>query len=136
MIIALPFYVPIVRKTKGEKHFALNLNTFRNAHYTMMNSAKKAWVGIVKDAVAKCGGFWEESDPPYRFVYTAFPGTMRKFDLGNVLPACQKFTDDALIELGVIKDDNYKIVRAVDYRVGDVDPENPRIELEITRYED
>jgi len=70
-------------------------------------------------------------NPPYRFIYTAYPASNRKFDLGNLLSIIQKFTDDALIEINVITDDSYKVIPSIDYRFGQVDKENPRIELEI-----
>lgn len=133
MIISLPLHACIRRKTAGDKYIQLNLNVFRNLHYTVMNNLKKSWIEVVRGQID--GKAMNKPDGPFLFRYTVYPGTMRKFDVANVCAAVQKFTDDALIELGVIKDDNYKIVRAVDYRIGDVDPENPRIELEITRFE-
>jgi hypothetical protein len=36
-----------------------------------------------------------------------------------------------LIELNIIRDDSYKVVRMIDYRFGGVDKENPRVELKI-----
>jgi hypothetical protein len=136
MKIILPFTVTIPRKTKADKVFALNLNNFRNAHHFVMNQAKILWKDVVKAAVDKSGhysgGIVMLVDSPFTFTYTAYPDSNRKFDLGNVLPAVQKFTDDALIELGIIPDDSYKVIPAIDYRFGGVDKENPRIELEIT----
>lgn len=74
--------------------------------------------------------------PPYVFIYTIYPNSNRKFDLGNVCSIIQKFTDDALIELGIITDDSYKIIPNINYRFGGVDKENPRAELEIISVED
>ncbi len=59
-------------------------------------------------------------DKPLWFVYTLYPGSKRRMDLANVLSAVQKFTDDALVDMGVLVDDDYKHVRAVDYRFGAV----------------
>ena len=133
MKIILPFTVTIPRKTKADKVFVLNLNNFRNAHHFTMNQAKILWKDVV---LGSLDGFNvngpEAIIPPFRFTYTVFPGSNRKFDIGNVLPAVEKFTDDALIELGIIPDDSYKVIPAIDYRFGGVDKENPRIELEIT----
>lgn len=129
MKITLPLSVVIPRKTKADKVFALNLNIYRNAHHMVLNDAKQRWkelVGIFKNPYSH-----PKPEGPFHFTYTVYPGNNRAFDLANVLPIVQKFTDDALIELGVIKDDNFKIVRAIDYRFGGVDKENPRVELEI-----
>jgi len=94
-----------------------------------LNQAKAEMAKHVSLAVNECGE--HELLPPLRFTYTIFPATGRKFDLGNVCSIVQKFTDDALIELGVIKDDSYKVVSEVAYMFGGVDKENPRAELEI-----
>lgn len=85
---------------------------------------------IVADAVKKAEGTLGK--PPYRFTYTVFAPTKRLFDLGNVCVIVQKFADDALIELGLLSDDNYTVVREIDYRFGGIDKANPRAELVIT----
>jgi len=137
MKICLPLTVIIPRKTKADKVFALNLNTFRNAHHMVMNQAKIRYREIVRLAweAAFPGHDTYPLRPPYRFTYTVYPGTGRKFDLANVLPAVQKFTDDALIDLGVITDDSWKVIKAIDYRFGGIDKEKPRVELEIGMYQ-
>jgi hypothetical protein len=130
MKITLPFSVTIPRKTKDDKVFNLNLNIYRNAHHMTLNQAKILWKDVVKDAVSR-----SETRPcvaPMVFIYTAYPATNRKFDLGNVLSIIQKFTDDALIEMGLINDDSYKVIPAIKYLFGGVDKENPRVELEIS----
>jgi hypothetical protein len=55
-------------------------------------------------------------------------------DLGNVLSVVQKFTEDALVELGLLTDDSYDIISKVEYGFGRVDRENPRVELTIDGY--
>jgi len=129
MKIILPFSVVIPRKTKVDKVFALNLNIYRNTHHMTLNQAKIAWKDVVTQAMA---GQWKVYTGPFIFTYTAFPATNRKFDLGNVLSIVQKFTDDALIEMGLISDDSYKVIPAIKYYFGGVDKENPRVELEIS----
>lgn len=128
MKIILPLSVTIPRKTKGDKVFNLNLNIYRNTHHFTLNTAKKMWSDIVTAAAIHTK---MPSEPPYVFTYTVYPGSGRKFDLGNVCSIIQKFTDDALIELGIITDDSYKIIPKVYYRFGTIDKENPRVELEI-----
>jgi len=125
--IALPLEVYIPRKTREDKKFVLNLNIYRNAHHFTLDGAKKEMARHVALAVSGIS----LGEPPYRFTYTIFPATGRAFDLGNVCPVIQKFTDDSLIELGVIGDDKYKIVSEINYRFGAVDKENPRAELTI-----
>ncbi len=133
MKIILPLSVTLPRKTKDDKVFTLNLNIYRNCHHFVLNQAKIAWKDIVKQSmpqnmIVDCS--------PFKFVYTVFPNSGRKFDLANVLSIVQKFTDDALIEFGVIPDDNYKVIPIIVYKFGKVDKENPRVELEIYPLDD
>jgi hypothetical protein len=124
----LPLSIVIPRKTKEDKVFILNLKRYRNTHHMTLNQAKANYKEAVEAAAKELG---ELGPPPYKFVYTVYPSSSRAFDLANVLPIIQKFTDDALIELGVISEDNYKIIRSIAYEFGAVDKDNPRAELEI-----
>lgn len=128
----LPLSVIIPRKTKADKVFALNLNVYRNTHHMVLNQAKVAWKYIVLSALTSTC-FKKPVFPPgpYLFTYTVYPPSRRAFDLGNVLPIVQKFTDDALIELGIILDDNFNHVREISYKFGGQDKDNPRVELDI-----
>ena len=131
--IILPLSVTIPRKTKADKVFILNLNVYRNTHHMTLNQAKIAWKDVVGRALA---GIENVGYCQFKFVYTVYAASGRKFDLGNVLSVVQKFTDYALIEYGVIPDDNYKIIPIIVYRFGGVDKENPRVELEIYPLDD
>ena len=130
--MTLPLEVMIPRKTCEDKRVIMNLNIYRNAHHMTLNQAKVEMSKHVSLAVQ--GKEFSDIAPPYKFTYTIFPSTGRAFDLGNVCSIVQKFTDDALIEFGVIKDDNYKVVREVVYRFGEIDKVNPRAELEIAHF--
>jgi hypothetical protein len=132
MKIILPLTLIIPRKTKEDKVFALNLNTYRNTHHMTMNQAKILWVEVVRNAVR---GRVLTFLPPYKFTYTIFPGSARAFDIPNVAPAIEKFTDDALQEIGIIANDNYRVLPGVDYRFGSIDKGNPRCELVISKYD-
>ena len=128
MKIILPLSVTLPRKTKADKVFTLNLNIYRNCHHMTLNQAKIAWKGIVAQSTA---GKQIVEPSPFKFVYTVYPATGRKFDLANVLSIVQKFTDDALQEFGFITDDSYKVIPIIVYKFGGVDKENPRVELEV-----
>jgi hypothetical protein len=131
--LTLPLSVTLPRKKGPDKVFILNLNHYRNTHHMVLNQAKVAWKEVVANAGLSWGiGWWDDlPSPPYRFHYTVYPGSNRAFDLANVLPVVQKFTDDALIELGVIPDDNHKVIRSITYDIGEVDKLSPRVELVI-----
>lgn len=63
--------------------------------------------------------------------FTIYPKTRRKFDVGNIGSVTEKFFADALVELGKLPDDNYEYLSGVLYQFGEVDKNNPRIEIEI-----
>jgi hypothetical protein len=127
MKLTLPLSVTLPRKKGPDKVFILNLNHYRNTHHMVLNQAKVAWKEVVRYALTR--NLWVA--PPYRFHYTVYPGSNRAFDLANVLPVVQKFTDDALIELGVLPDDNHKVIKSIAYDIGETDKLNPRVELVI-----
>ena len=127
MKITLPLSVTLPRKTKADRVWILNFNSYRNTHFHILNQAKIAY----KDLIVVAGLM---PMPPYRFKYTIYPVNHRKFDLGNVLPVVAKFAEDALIEYGILSDDNYKIIREVIYDVGFMDKDNPRVELVIESF--
>ena len=136
MKISLPLEVMIPRKRSADKKFILNLNNYRNAYFMILNEAKvrfkdEVFAALAEEKLHKSRKF----NPPLAFQYTLFPKTTRKSDLGNVLSIVQKFTDDALTELGVIPEDNYDIIRTVTYAFGHVDKGNPRVELVIREIE-
>jgi hypothetical protein len=135
MKIILPLSVTIPRKTKADKVFILNLNTYRNTHHFTLNAAKIIYKDNIRLALYEGNRRAPDTKldclPPYLFTYTVFPATGRKFDIANVCSIIDKFTCDALIEYYVIPDDSYKIISQVVYKIGKVDKENPRCELEI-----
>ena len=140
MKLILPLSVTMPRKTKADRIWVLNLNSYRNTYFQILNKAKAMYKPLVEKEIIRLGTCEpSEQDrlinPPFHFVYTIYPATGRKFDLANVLPIIQKFTDDALIEMEIISDDSWKVIKAIDYRFGATDKENPRCELEILHWE-
>ena len=135
MKIILPLTATIPRKKSTSKHWNLNLNSFRNTHYHTLNQAKHCYMEEVRNSVLIARMQRHEMpEPPFIFTYTIFPPNKRAFDFGNILPIIGKFTEDALIELTLITDDNYRIIQAINYRIGEIDKDNPRCELEITHF--
>lgn len=132
MRISLPLTVVVPRKTKAGKKYSLNLNGYRNWFHHENNALKVLYKGIVAEALKSAEG--EMGKPPYLFRYTFFASNKRLFDLGNVGSIVQKFADDALMELGLLEDDNYTFVRKVEYCFGGIDKDNPRAELEIVEF--
>lgn len=63
--------------------------------------------------------------------YVLYPQTRRLTDISNVLSVHDKFFCDALVELGRLPEDNYLYIPEVNYRMGEVDKHDPRVEILI-----
>ena len=73
-------------------------------------------------------------DKPVKMHYHYFEPNKRR-DPGNFHAFCQKVTEDALQECGVLPNDNWEWIKAftVDW---ELDKKNPRIEVEIEEIDD
>jgi len=123
MKINVPLQVPV-----GNKHFILNLNNYRNTHYHILNKAKQNYYLIIKSILR---GVERKKYNKISIVYTLYPKTARMTDLDNVISIVQKFFQDALVKEGFIEDDNYNFIPENIQRIGTIDKNNPRVEIEI-----
>lgn len=111
----------------GKRKFILNLNQYRNAHYRITNNAKHKYkefmesqIKQLKKKLGKC-----------LFIYTVYKGDKRNFDIGNICAIHQKFFEDAMVELGKLDDDKYSIIPMAIFCLGEIDKDDPRVEIEI-----
>ena len=128
MIINLPLAVYLPRKTKPAKKIYINLNEYRNWHYQVSNQAKDIYK---KDLESQLKGL--KFDGKITLIFTLFRGDKRRVDRSNILSIHEKFFCDALTFYGCIKDDNDNFIEETRYRSGQVDRENPRVEVEILK---
>lgn len=98
----LPTSIILERKTKKDRVFQLNLNTYRNTHYQTLSQAKRAFmpIGIPEGFKAK----------KIRLTYHIQKKTKRRFDTGNIFSIVDKFFLDWLVTAGYIPDDNCDVV--------------------------
>lgn len=125
------FNIPIFI-SEGErkpKNFFLNLNNYNKWYFQDKNKLKKKFkIQIIETVrqlkkVDKC-----------HISYEIFYPTKREFDLDNVGSILSKFTHDVLTEVGIIEDDNYKIVEQLSFKFGGIDKDNPRAIVTIEGY--
>lgn len=117
---------PLSVSISKNKKFILNLNNYRNTHYYLLNTAKRAYKETMLSQL--------NSLPKYskiHITYIVYPQTNRKFDLSNVCSVVDKFFCDALVETGHIEDDNYNYIPNITYCMGTIDKDNPRVEILI-----
>ena len=110
------------------KKFILNLNNYRNAHYRILSNSKKIYTNNLMPELKELSRFTE----PVTLTYTYYAKTKRRIDISNPCSIIDKFTCDALVKAGILKDDSFKQVNKVVYKFGGLDKENPRCELLIS----
>lgn len=125
------FSVPIFFnrcKTKKSNWF-LNLNNFTQASKNTgyRNSLKQKYSVLIKPQIRRLKPITGQ----VKIIYTVYRHDNRTFDIGNVGAIVDKFTSDCLVDCGIIEDDNYTIVKAVEYIWGGVDKDNPRCDVEL-----
>jgi hypothetical protein len=121
-VISVPISVPVSKK----KRFYLNLNQYRNAHHFTLSKAKTNYHDIVEPLLKHLPIF-----DRVRLVYTLYTGTEQLCDTSNICSIVDKFFSDVLVACEKIVDDNRKIVISAEYRWGNVDKHNPRVEVTI-----
>lgn len=117
-----PLYIMV-----GKRKFILNLNQFRNSHYRVLNQAKIKYKQYMWKQIKSL----PQLTPPIRITYTVFKGDKRNCDTGNICSVHQKFFEDALVELGRIKDDNHLLIPETKFKWGGIDKLNPGVEILI-----
>lgn len=124
MKLVLPLYL-IVGKGKPKK-LPLNLNHYRNAHFHVLNSMKVQFKKAISTQLT-----FPKLVEPVKISYVLYPPTHRELDISNVLCIVDKYLCDALVEAGLMEDDNFNHLPQVEFRFGAVDKENPRAEAFI-----
>ena len=81
-----------------------SLNKFYSApHWTFRSKEKTKWKGIIT----------EQLDYDFQFEYCTITARVNyRYDLDNCIMAI-KFTQDALVDAGMVVDDNKKFIKAV-----------------------
>lgn len=120
--IVLPTAVAVSKK----KSFILNLNVYRNAHFRVLDKAKKEFERVVKPLLKHLPKLEQCS-----LVYTYYHGKGTIPDTNNVCSVADKFFCDTLVSAGVLPDDGPRYVRVTTFIPGGRDRDDPRIEVTI-----
>lgn len=130
MIINSPLFIDLPRKTKKDKRVYINLNTYRNLHYISNNQAKEIYTEQMAEQLSG-----KKFKTPIRLKFTLFKKTKRKTDRANILSITEKFFCDALVKYNCIKDDNDDYILNTFYQSGEIDKDDPRVEISIIENE-
>ena len=126
MKISMPLYV--VMGKKKPRRFYFNLNNYRNWHYQVCNNLKIRYKEIL---TPKINGL-VLGKTALNFILHR--GDKRKVDRANILSIHEKFLCDGLVELGCIRDDDDSCIESTHYYTGNIDKENPRVDIELVEW--
>lgn len=124
MKLVLPLH--LIEGKRKPKKLPLNLNHYRNAHFHVLNSMKVQFKKAISSQLT-----FPKLVEPVKISYVLYPPTRRELDISNVLCIVDKYLCDALVEAGLLEDDNFNHLPQVEFRFGAVDKENPRAEAFI-----
>lgn len=120
--VSLPLRIPVSKN----KVFLLNLNSYRNTHFQILNKAKVLFEEVVRPLLKSIPVIEECT-----LEYTLYPGTSHLSDVSNICSIVDKFFCDTLVSAGKLADDNYTVVKSVKYLIGSIDRINPRVDVVI-----
>ena len=123
MFFCVPLEIPISKK----KNFILNQNNYRNAHFRVLSKAKENY----KNHIFSLRLEKKQYQNSIRCHYIYYSKSNRTYDSMNLASIIDKFLMDALIEYGLLKDDNYKLVLFPTFIHGGIDNNYPRCEVYI-----
>lgn len=121
--VSLPTHIQLSKT----KRFALNLNTYRNAHFRDLAKAKTKFGYAVMPLIHHI----PENLGRIRMSYILYPGTAAECDVANFCSIVDKFFSDVLVHAGKLVDDNYKVLPLLAYGFGEIDRLNPRVDCII-----
>ena len=127
--VICPLHIDLPRKKGPAKRVHLSQNVIRNAHFQIQNAVKHAVKEIVwRQLSDNFQGI--RLNEPVELEVKLFKDKSRRADLSNFCSVIDKYATDAIVEYGLISDDNVKILKKVTYLFGGFD-ENPRAEVTI-----
>jgi len=121
--LTLPIYGVVSAKNPNK---SLTLNWYRNAHYQSANSAKKRFKKMILPQLLSLDAI----EPPIKIRYKYY-AKRKGTDLDNFCSVSRKFFQDALVEAGLIEDDNCDFIVKSSEEYAGIDRQNPRIEVFI-----
>jgi hypothetical protein len=116
--LTLPLSVNTTKSKTKKGNAILNLNNYRNWFSLKSNAIKIEMKKIIKTMHLPLS----LGNGPFILIYTYYHGNRRKLDVANPTSIIDKFTCDALTEIGYWPDDNIDFVHEVRYVWGGVDP--------------
>lgn len=113
--------------------FILNLNNYRNLDYISLNTTKIKYKELINPILDTIEPIIDSSE--LEFIYLYYSKSKRLFDISNPCSILDKYICDAIVEKGIIPEDNISIIKKVSYEYAGIDKLNPRVDLIIKKHE-
>lgn len=108
--VSFPIPTRIILGKNKKRSFPINVNTFANQHHRVKHNAKMVFYDYIKSLDLK-----HKTRGPYaqkvRLHYEYYAERNGDFDEANVGGGLDKFLCDALVNVGVLIDDNHRYVK-------------------------
>lgn len=121
----MPLGLRLAKSAKG-KIYMLNLNYLLTKYHKSYNSLKSKYDEILEPALKDL-----KISPPFQITYRFYYGSKRRVDRNNFCSAHDKFFCDALTKNACIPDDNDRYYVKTVFESGEIDKENPRMEIYV-----
>jgi len=123
----MPLSIELWKRKK--KKYWISLNIYRNLHFIVNNNLKIEYKKMLK---AQLPSSWKERIcSPIELTFTYYNPTKRKSDLENFCAIQNKYFQDALVEMGILEDDNYDFIKKIHYIYGGYEKGKGRIEVTV-----
>ena len=124
-IFKAPLWYRLSKSETGKKYH-LNLNNYHNWHFSTRNNLKIRYQLDMKEQLqGKCFGSYVDLN------MKLIRGDNRRVDRANVLCLHEKFFCDAMVQHGCIVDDSDKYIRSSTYSSGEVNKDDPHVEIRV-----
>jgi hypothetical protein len=110
-----------------EETILVGLNWFRNEFYIKQNDVKIHYHNLISESVKDKD---IKIDGKYTVSYKLFYKN-KSCDAMNIIPMIDKFLNDSIQELGIVKNDNVRFYTRGIWEVSALDHDNPRLEIKI-----
>tara|TARA_R100000951_G_scaffold112393_1_gene112649 strand:+ start:468 stop:848 length:381 start_codon:yes stop_codon:yes gene_type:complete len=125
----IKFTLPLYGVTKKG---SISVNWYRNAHYQTSNKAKIEF----KKQIQQQLDMFDKIQTPIKIKYTYYAKANNSPDLDNFVGTVKKFFQDALVESGLIPDDNVNFIKCNSESYGGIDRKSPRVDVDIIELTD
>lgn len=131
--ISMPLAIRAGRTLRSETA-RINLNNYHLWPPKKRNRIKQNYAELLYYNLRERGPI-KKIDCPVHIVLVLHYGTKAKLDHSNILSLHEKFACDGIVKSKVLVDDNSRIIKSSTLIPGEVDRENPRVDIYLFKFQ-